>query len=276
MDQARYLQAFENDAAALAVAARMGLEAAVPSCPGWIVANILIHLGTVYRGWVAVIAAHGDKWPLDIRRQVLKRTFPTLIDLFEHGEKGITAWAIPDGLIEWFEEGAAEMTDSLRGTDLDEVFWRPAGWPPSLTPTVRLFQRAANIETAVHRWDAQLAHQCTSPIDRLVATLGIEQVLREGIPASRQYVRENRSMPPPPGRGETYLFQQSDGDGAWLVCFQGEDVSVEPGEGEADVVARGSASDLLLFLWHRTLADNLDVVGERALLERYFELVPPL
>ena len=276
MDQVRYLQAFDNDAAALAAAARMGLEPAVPSGPGWIVANILIHLGTVYRGWVAVMDAHGDEWPLDISRQVLERTFPALIDLFEQGEKGVAAWTIPDGLIEWFEQGAAEMTDSLRGAHLDGALWRPAGWPASLTPSVRLFQRAANIETAVHRWDAQLAHQCTSPIDPLVATMGIEQVLREGIPASRQYVRENRSVPPPTGRGETYLFQQADGDGAWLVRFQGEDVSVEQGEGEADVVAQGSASDLLLFLWHRIPADRLDLAGERALLDRYFELAPPL
>jgi hypothetical protein len=34
-------------------------------------------------------------------------------------------------------------------------------------------------------------------------------------------------------------------------------------------------SDLLLFLWHRIPADRLEVFGDAALLERFFELVPP-
>lgn len=275
-EQARYLQIFERDAAALAAAARMGMEAPVPSCPGWIVANLVIHLGTVYRGWVSVIEAHGAEWPLDIRRHALERTFPALIDLFEQGEKGVTAWTIPTGLLEWFEEGATEVVRSLGQADLDEPFWQPPGWPSSVPATIGLFQRAANIETAVHRWDAQLAHQCTAPIDRLVAEVGIEQVLQAGIAANRQYVREHRPVPPPPGHGETYLFQQTDGKNGWLVRFDGDEVTVEQQEGEAGVVVRGTASDLMLFLWHRIPPDRLHVTGDSSLLERYFELAPPV
>lgn len=274
--QAHYLQVFERDAAALAAGARLGLEATVPSCPGWIVANILIHLGTVYRGWVAVIETHGSEWPLDVRQQVLKRTRPALIELFEQGEKGVTAWTVPSGLVEWFEEGAGELASSLRDADLDEPFWQPPGWPSSLMRTVRLFQRAANIETAVHRWDTQLAHQCTSPIERVVAELGIQQVLQEGIIASRQYVREYRTVPPPAGGGEAYLFEQTDTDTSWLVRFDGDDVTVEHRGGEANVAVRGPASDLLLFLWHRIPAAQLEIVGDSQLLNRYFELAPPL
>ena len=46
--------------------------------------------------------------------------------------------------------------------------------------------------------------------------------------------------------------------------------------GEADVTLAGSTSDLLLFLWHRIAAERLDVAGDRSLLDRYFELAPPL
>ena len=39
----------------------------------------------------------------------------------------------------------------------------------------------------------------------------------------------------------------------------------------------GTASDLMLFLWHRIPADErLGVVGPRAVLDRYFTLVPPM
>jgi len=37
---------------------------------------------------------------------------------------------------------------------------------------------------------------------------------------------------------------------------------------------RGTASDLLLFLWGRIPASQLEVFGDAALLNRYVELVP--
>jgi len=271
-----YLSALGSDATALAAAARLGLDAAVPFCPGWIVANLLIHLGTVHRGRLPVIEVHGAEWPVDVRRRVLEQTFPGLIELFEHGEKGVTAQIIPDGLIDWFEEGAAELEVALRQTDLDEPFWQPPGWPSPSTNTVRVFLRAANIETAVHRWDAQLAHHCTWPINQDVAEVGIKQALREGIVANRWYVREFGNAAAPAGRGERYLFQQTDGTGAWLVRFEDDNVAVENQASTADVTVRASASDLFLFLWHRIPARHLDVTGDATLLDRYFELAPPL
>jgi predicted lipid carrier protein YhbT len=42
---------------------------------------------------------------------------------------------------------------------------------------------------------------------------------------------------------------------------------------KGDVAARGTASDLLLFLYGRIDADGLDVFGDAALLARWRELV---
>ncbi len=42
---------------------------------------------------------------------------------------------------------------------------------------------------------------------------------------------------------------------------------------KGDVAARGTASDLLLFLYGRADADRLDVFGDAALLARWRELV---
>jgi hypothetical protein len=41
-----------------------------------------------------------------------------------------------------------------------------------------------------------------------------------------------------------------------------------------DVALRGSASDLLLFLWQRIPAERLEVFGDATLIPRYFELAP--
>jgi hypothetical protein len=48
LDHVTYLDAFHRDAAALAVAAGRGLDAPVPSCPGWTVATLLTHLTGLY------------------------------------------------------------------------------------------------------------------------------------------------------------------------------------------------------------------------------------
>ena len=276
MDRDIFLTALHGDMAALVDVARLGLDAPVPSCPGWIVANLVIHLGTIYRDWIAVIDARGAAWPLDIRRRVLAQTFPELIELFERGEKGVTAWRIPDGLMEWFAEGAERLQTVLRAADLDAPFWQPPEWPSFGEQRNILYLHTATIETAVHRWDAQLAHHCTTAIDRSVAEVGIDQALTVMIPANRWFVQALRKEPVAQGRGETYLLRQMDGERIWRVRFDGDATMVEGGMGEADVTLAGSTSDLLLFLWHRIAAERLDVAGDRALLDRYFELAPPL
>jgi predicted lipid carrier protein YhbT len=43
---------------------------------------------------------------------------------------------------------------------------------------------------------------------------------------------------------------------------------------KGDVAVRAPASDLLLFLWGRIPPDRLEVMGDTALLPRWFELVP--
>src|SRR5205085_11345765 len=43
-----YRDAFHRDAAALATAARRGLAAPVPSCPGWTVATLVTHLVWIF------------------------------------------------------------------------------------------------------------------------------------------------------------------------------------------------------------------------------------
>jgi hypothetical protein len=44
---------------------------------------------------------------------------------------------------------------------------------------------------------------------------------------------------------------------------------------KGDVAVRGTASDLLLFLWGRLPGERLEVLGDASLVGRYFELVPP-
>ncbi len=68
-------------------------------------------------------------------------------------------------------------------------------------------------------------------------------------------------------------FHCTDGDGEWLARLTDAPVAVTREHAKADVAARGTASDLLLFLYGRAGADALQVFGDASLLARWRELV---
>ncbi len=264
MDQEEYLAVLHVDALALAAAARRGLDAPVPSCPGWYVADLVLHTGAVHRAQARLVGMRARQ-PEGIKREMFSEV-PGLLPWFEKVMEGTTdLTAIPTGLIRWFEEGAVELERVLRGADPEEPVWSWSG-----NNRVAHYLRMMPIETAVHRWDAQLAHDCTQPIDTALARDGIDQTFDVMLPARRQW-KEPRI-----GSGETYHFHRTDGEGEWLLRFDPEDVTVTREHAKGDVAVRGTASDLFLFLWGRLPAERLDVHGDAALLERYFALVPPL
>ncbi|WP_414636366.1 hypothetical protein [Actinophytocola sp.] len=58
--------------------------------------------------------------------------------------------------------------------------------------------------------------------------------------------------------------------------FDGAQVHLEEGRSGCDVELAGTASDLMLFVWQRIVADRLAVTGDAAMVDRYFTLVPPV
>jgi uncharacterized protein (TIGR03083 family) len=130
--------------------------------------------------------------------------------------------------------------------------------PPA---TVGFWQRRQAHETAIHRWDAQLASGSPDPIDAELAIDGIDEVLTM-IPM--------RPMgEPPTGEGETIQLRCTDRDAEWLVYLLPETITFEPGHAKADVAARASASDLLLLLWGRVPLDAVEVQGDAGVLTRF-------
>jgi hypothetical protein len=80
----------------------------------------------------------------------------------------------------------------------------------------------------------------------------------------------------PPGHGERFRFTRADGPGDWAVRFDTDIVVLAGVEEACDVAIAGTASDLMLFLWHRVPLDALDVAGDTRLADSYFDFVPPL
>lgn len=66
----------------------------------------------------------------------------------------------------------------------------------------------------------------------------------------------------------------------WFAAGAGElaggDVRLTEAVAPCDVELTGTASDLMLHLWHRIPADHLEVKGDQEVLDRCFTLVPPV
>ncbi|GAA1938768.1 maleylpyruvate isomerase family mycothiol-dependent enzyme [Amycolatopsis minnesotensis] len=253
----RDVHAFESAARAAAD----GSDApTVPSCPGWTVSDLVAHLGWVHR-YVTHIVADRLAEPPDEADASFVGLPPDL-----------TGWPSLDGtpsegpvpatLLGWFTEGAAALESAFRGAREDERVW---SWADE--HTVGFWLRIQAVEAAVHRWDVENAVTTARPIDAGLAADAISHNFEVMVPRRRE------EAPAEPGRGERYRFRATDRAAAWTVRFGADDVAFTDGEG--DVELAGTASDLMLFLWHRIPADRLSVSGDQAVLDRYFALVPP-
>jgi uncharacterized protein (TIGR03083 family) len=264
LDHITYRDAFHRDAAALVVAAGRGVAASVPSCPGWTVATLLTHLTGLYAYSVTLVAGRPREAAALVTRYEdlnLPREFK---DWFDEDKERPSA--TPPGLLPLFEATVATLEAVLWSVAPQEPVW--SWWPAD--QSAGFYQRRMVQETAIHRWDAQLAHGQAEPIAPEVAADGIEETFEVILPARRTLARVPRQ-----GAGEIYHFHRTDGPGDWVVRFAPDGPLVTRDQARGDVALRGSASDLLLFLWQRIPADRLEVVGDATLLPRYFELAPP-
>lgn len=256
----REVAAFE---AAAGAAASSEAAPAVPSCPGWVVTDLVLHLGTVHRLVGRVIGERMQQPPRGGDRSWLGLA------------EDWTGWLppgrapqrspVPAGLLGWFHVGAADLQERFRAADPGEQVWT---W--SADHSVGFWQRMQAIETAVHRWDAENAVGAAQPLDAALAADAIGQTFEVMAPMRRSVGKA------PPGHGERFLFQRTDGPGTWVVQFDGDAVLLGTPDGHYDIQISGTAPDLALFLWQRAVTGKLDVQGDTSLLSRYFTLVPPL
>jgi uncharacterized protein (TIGR03083 family) len=235
VDQLEYCEAIRREGAALAAAARdAGVDARVPSCPEWTIADLLGHVGRIHR-WVTAI--------------VEQRPGAT-----EHHWSESEPPAVEER-IEWFAGGVDPLADALAAADPETEVWT---WTDDRT--VGFWARRQANETAVHRWDAELAAGHPEPIAGDLAVDGIDE--RLAILPSWRGVDQLRSL-----RGTIHLHC-TDADGEWLLRFD-DGIEVTHEHAKGDVAVRGPASDLLLVLYGRAEPSTLELFGDAALFEDF-------
>jgi uncharacterized protein (TIGR03083 family) len=244
MDDDAYIDCLRREGELMAAAAaRADLDAPVPTCPGWTVRDLVRHVGLVHR-WAAAHIVRRLTKPLD------------------ESEDLIGEWPDNSGLVNWFRDGHSQLVSALEDSEPDMVCWT---FLPAPSPRAHWARRQAH-ETGIHRVDAEIgAGGPITPISPAFAADGIEEMLFAFLGSQGG---KPRSGPP-----RTLHLHASDVDGEWLTRIAPEAITTTREQGDADCTVRGPLSDLHMLLWNRLSPDELEVEGDRAVLDLWRESV---
>lgn len=227
-------------------AVRAGLDAPVPTCPGWTVRDLLTHLGLVHR-WAASVVDQGPRRP--------------------DAEVEADA-ATSDDLVGWSDEGLVEVLNALGSApdDLAVRFHLRNAPAPRLAWTRRMCH-----ETTIHAVDAMAAALGRAPrtgelwFGPRLAADGIDELLRGFLPRPATRLRYDRPI--------TIAVRPDDSRSGWTV-HAGTDVPevVTGAVDDADLTVSGPARALYLALWNR--GDEAVLRGDGTLWQRWRELTP--
>lgn len=243
MEITEYVKTVAREGELLAdVAERAGTDAAVPTCPGWHVTDLLRHTGAVHR-WAAGYVAEGRLEPVGL---------PDAPEL-AGGE-----------LLAWFREGHAELVRTLTGAPADVQCWT---FLPTAPPSPLAFwaRRQAH-ETSVHRMDAEAALGVAySRLDAGFAEDGVDELLTgfHARPRSRVRTPEPRVL----------RVRATDTGAVWTVHLSPEPARTVRGatDDAADCELAGEAAWLYTSLWNRIPLAGPGVTGDLSLARLWTE-----
>lgn len=235
---ARLLASLADDVDRLAAVAGANPTAAVPTCPGWAVGDLVRHV------------ANG---------------------LFNVALRGVSMADPPP------EEdlGGAEPIAALRrchAAFVQEVSTYPLDdLAASSGATAHFWLRRMTHETAVHRVDAELAvGQPVGPIQPELAVDGVAETLSVFLDRETHDWREEYQSDLTDW-GDRWLLVSAGATG-WRVTVRPDGVEVGSADaGGADAEIRGAPAALLLWLYHR--GDDVVIEGDRALVAQVRRLL---
>jgi uncharacterized protein (TIGR03083 family) len=242
VDQGAYLEVIASGSAAMAQAADGALDAKIDGCPGWLMADLVSHLGGIYSWVTSVLEAEGE-------RPEGGRSEPP------GGQ---------EGLIAWFNEMRDAMMAALRARSSEDAAWVFVKTAPH---NVGWWCRRQAHETAVHRFDAESAIGAPHAIEAGLAADGVDEFLTQFMPGrlARQPVEALTG---------TFHLHATDTDGEWTLDFGAADLTARREHAKADTALRGPASGLYLWIWNRQTPEEagLEVFGNRSPVDAWPDL----
>jgi uncharacterized protein (TIGR03083 family) len=237
-----WIAAVRRESASLTAIRPVDFDVRVPACPDWSLADLLTHTGWVYRWWAFIAELpEGER---------ANRERSTAAGLPKAGST-----ERPDAeLVPWFQQSLQQLLASYErqppGKLIDSRFWgqQPLSW---------IARRMAH-ETAIHRWDAEQALGSASAFDPMLAADGVDEFLAFWLPLGFRHAE----FPGP----AAIALEATDSSDTWQINVEDGTASWRRGGGAGDVVARGAAGDLYLFVWGRKPVEDLRVVGDTRML----------
>jgi uncharacterized protein (TIGR03083 family) len=231
----RYFELIDADTERLSAMGERGLGAAVPCCPGWDVAEVVHHVAGVYEHKVRVMAdnAWPDPWP--------PADFESRAELEFLREAKAHLFA---------EFAQHELTEKVVTFGADD--------------TVGFWLRRMALEAAVHRYDAELAHDDPTPIPDDESLDGIDEVLRVMLGGPWWDGRVQTQHPV----DATVAIEA--GERRWLCDVRLTSVTVrEDDDTSADATVAGDPMPVFLWLWGRVPDDSVRFTGDEALVTQF-------
>jgi uncharacterized protein (TIGR03083 family) len=223
------------------------LTTAVPSCPGWSLADLVKHTGGVQRWFSSLLRAHIQEPPrsreVDLRLPERREEYP-----------------------DWLTDSATVAAQAFAATDPDLPMW---AW--GVDQHARFWARRMLFETLLHRVDAELALGRRPTIDRPSAVDGVDEFL-VNLPFATSFAPHVANLR---GPDKAIRFRATDGEENWLVRLRpdGFGLGTNPGAAEtADSTVHGTAADLLLLVYGRLHHDAASFArdGDDDLLSHWF------
>jgi uncharacterized protein (TIGR03083 family) len=235
----RYLAHVHEDASTLLAAAHGRLGTDVPTCPGWSLERLVGHVGRVYR-WTAGWVTSG-------------------------GNQDVEPAPAGEAVLDWTAAGRDHLVACLQDAERSGTVSTWAGEQPAV-----FWPRRMALETALHRWDAQVSVGPPEAIDASLARDGVDEAFDVILPQRRR--DELQALQ---ADGASLHLHATDVAGEWLVRFvpPPQLLEVERSHAKGDAAVRAPASDLLLLLWNRVPHTVLDTFGDKDLLDRWTEHV---
>lgn len=248
MEIAQHMTVIGREGKLLVEAAEQaGLDVDIDTCPGWTMRDLVRHLSEIHLWAAAHVALRATKmWVDDLAE--LTASWPDL---------GVF-WPEEDALLDHYLRTNANLVRELEGApaDLDAMTFLAAPSP------LEMWARRQAHEVAVHRFDAQRAAGTWTLFDPALASDGIDEMLTAFAPRMTAFpVDDTKAM----------LVHATDTDDRWHVTLRPDGIATAREDGRADVTVRGRASDLYLTVWNRGDDNDIEVGGDRDLLQTWHD-----
>lgn len=217
------------------------LDARVPGTPDWNLGELGIHIVDVQR-WAARI-----------------------VNVGEPGEPDIPLPA-PGEAADALAKSSTDLLKALDGADPDDPCWNFSTAPQ----TKAFWFRRQALEVSLHRWDAESAVSVDPQhLDPAVAVDVIDEFIR--IMLQRVIDREGLNLANITDDVHVHCTD-TDGlglPGEWTFAVADGRLVVSNEHRKAAVAVRAPAPDVALFLYNRVPADNVEILGDSEVLERW-------